>query len=478
MIPPGFRVASVLALVLASIAAAPSASSGGNQITVTKTADTNDGTCDIDCSLREAIIWANAMADIYVIHVPAGTYVLDLIGAGESFAATGDLDLRDDVYITGAGPGKTILDGNLTDRVFDVAAGHGATIADVTIRRGRVTDTGGGAISNGGSLTLYRTVLSNNADIGTSNSSVGGAVINRSLGSITIVNTTISANSALRGGGLFVAGSSKANLTGVTISQNSAGVGGGVVSYGTFSASATTLTGNAASINIAAFAGSGGVATFAYSTIAMNTEPGTVGAIRGSSSTVPSLIGTIVSNNSGRNCGTTVSTQGYNVEDTDTCGFSDPTDRPNTDPMLGSLAANGGPTKTMALAKGSLALDMGGADCGNDQRGVPRPQGASCDAGSYELALCASEPVNIVGTISPDTLFGTTGADVFLALAGADVVSGGDGDDLVCGGAGTDTLKGQGGNDTLNGGSNSDTCDGGPGAADKAYACETQLHIP
>ena len=150
-----------------------------------------------------------------------------------------------------------------------------------------------------------------------------------------------------------MAGSSKANLTGVTISQNSAGVGGGVVSYGTFSASATTLTGNAASINIAAFAGSGGVATFAYSTIAMNTEPGTVGAIRGSSSTVPSLIGTIVSNNSGRNCGTTVSTQGYNVEDTDTCAFSAPDGPPRTRiRMLRSLGSEWWPDKDDGPGKG------------------------------------------------------------------------------------------------------------------------------
>ena len=45
---------------------------------VTKTADTNDGTCDADCSLREAIGAANALAGADIIDVPAGTYTLTI----------------------------------------------------------------------------------------------------------------------------------------------------------------------------------------------------------------------------------------------------------------------------------------------------------------------------------------------------------------------------------------------------------------
>lgn len=62
---------------------------------------------------------------------------------------------------------------------------------------------------------------------------------------------------------------------------------------------------------------------------------------------------------------------------------------------LGKLAANGGPTKTMALHKGSIGLDrIRRATCRaiatTDQRGVPRPQGtlgrrSKCDEGAYEL---------------------------------------------------------------------------------------------
>jgi hypothetical protein len=56
----------------------------------------------------------------------------------------------------------------------------------------------------------------------------------------------------------------------------------------------------------------------------------------------------------------------------------------------GTLADNGGPTKTQAIGPGSPALDAvpsAGAECaGSDQRGVSRPQGAGCDAGAYEWA--------------------------------------------------------------------------------------------
>jgi CSLREA domain-containing protein len=41
---------------------------------VTKTADTHDGTCDPDCSLREAIGAANTNPGADDVPVPAGTY--------------------------------------------------------------------------------------------------------------------------------------------------------------------------------------------------------------------------------------------------------------------------------------------------------------------------------------------------------------------------------------------------------------------
>ncbi len=67
-------------------------------------------------------------------------------------------------------------------------------------------------------------------------------------------------------------------------------------------------------------------------------------------------------------------------------------------PKLGPLAANGGPTKTIALLAGSPAIDRIAVPCGTtpDQRGVARPQGPGCDAGAYEFA----PPRTITGAAS------------------------------------------------------------------------------
>jgi hypothetical protein len=56
------------------------------------------------------------------------------------------------------------------------------------------------------------------------------------------------------------------------------------------------------------------------------------------------------------------------------------------DPQIGTLANNGGPTRTHSLLAGSPAIDAASnTDCpAKDQRGVARPQGAGCDIGSYE----------------------------------------------------------------------------------------------
>lgn len=70
---------------------------------MTKTEDTDDGGCDDDCSLREAVIAANADPGLTCIVVPAGVYTLSIAGVGEDAAETGDLDVTDDLIILGAG---------------------------------------------------------------------------------------------------------------------------------------------------------------------------------------------------------------------------------------------------------------------------------------------------------------------------------------------------------------------------------------
>ena len=75
---------------------------------------------------------------------------------------------------------------------------------------------------------------------------------------------------------------------------------------------------------------------------------------------------------------------GHNLATDETCFLSAAGDRPSTDPKLAALAANGGPTKTQALRPGSPAIS-GATDCPDrDQRGVARPKGKACDIGAYE----------------------------------------------------------------------------------------------
>src|SRR4051794_3163596 len=84
---------------------------------ITTTADVVDRN-DSVLSLREAVLAANASPGVPdTINLPAGTYTLTRTGADEDSAATGDLDLWDDVTIRGAGAATTVVDGNLTDRV-------------------------------------------------------------------------------------------------------------------------------------------------------------------------------------------------------------------------------------------------------------------------------------------------------------------------------------------------------------------------
>ena len=72
--------------------------------TVTTTTDGGAG------SLREAITNSNGNAEADVINLPAGTYTL----------SSGELDISSEVTIAGAGAGTTIIDGDATDRVFNL----------------------------------------------------------------------------------------------------------------------------------------------------------------------------------------------------------------------------------------------------------------------------------------------------------------------------------------------------------------------
>ncbi len=82
------------------------------------------------------------------------------------------------------------------------------------------------------------------------------------------------------------------------------------------------------------------------------------------------------------------------------------------DPQLGALADNGGGTSTMALQNTSPAVGAGNnATCpATDQRGVARPQGASCDIGAFELVLALALRPGFAGAGEPGLTLTVTGA--------------------------------------------------------------------
>jgi hypothetical protein len=103
--------------------------------------------------------------------------------------------------------------------------------------------------------------------------------------------------------------------------------------------------------------------------------------------------------------------EGFNIASDDSCQLAGPGDDPSTDPLLGSLADNGGPTPTRLPDSLSPAVDGGQCIFPNDQRGVARPQDTECDRGAVERAPEDATTTTTSTTTSTDTTTTTlTGA--------------------------------------------------------------------
>ena len=109
------------------------------------------------CTLRAAIMEANAEPGKDRIVVPAGTYSLSTAAIIDDYSIFGDLDITDDLVIEGAGIGATILDGGSRDRILDV---HGARVevSGLSLQNGNTVEIEepGGAVRSSGDLTLTR----------------------------------------------------------------------------------------------------------------------------------------------------------------------------------------------------------------------------------------------------------------------------------------------------------------------------------
>jgi len=403
------------------------------QYLVTKTDDTNDGTCDGDCSLREAISASNANPGAVI--VPAGTYDLTIGGPDEDDNNSGDLDLISSMGLYGAGMTQTIIDAHHIDRVLQLDS-HGTglqsfAIEDLSLRNGnasaiattpfeayggglaqyatfglgpdyigieRVTVTSSFAGNAGGGLaiqapaTIRDSVISNNTS-----SQYGGGGVHFQLDPqrfLDIRGTTIFANAALgpaNGGGIYALGNLR--LTNSTISGNHANYyGGGIHSQrnGVLTMANSTVVFNSAASNPFMIRGGGGVLLDG-------------GTSSGTSSIVNSIIAynTVANASEQPDCAvgsdSVVFTSAYNlVQFPNNCNFAGTGDVTGVDAgVLPALADNGGATPTFALLGGSPALNSGdpagckdvdGVVLTTDQRGAgfPRTIGAACDKGALE----------------------------------------------------------------------------------------------
>jgi hypothetical protein len=402
--------------------------------------------------------------------LPDITTNIDIVGPGSSqLSVSGDGQFRPFRYTNGSTvnsiSGMNVTDGFCDDSCPSGAEGAGIvsagtlTLTDVTVTANTASDSGGtdafvdggGVVNNGGTLHLVLSSVSGNTAFATNatnqNVPEGGGIWNN--GTLTLDRSTVSGNQAVAstvtgnstnavGGGIdHFSGS--ISISRSTISGNSASgtggtagntaIGGGIVMgnspNSTMALDRATVTGNSVSagavnINpnaggILASGGPGSAFTVVSSTISGNTSPaGAANLIFGGET--QSMKNSIVSNplGGGVNCSAAgTASQGFNLEDTNTCGFGQPTDKPNTNPMLdASLADNGGPTVTLALLTGSPAIESGSSSPGEtiDQRGVLRPSddlsvatapgSDGSDIGAFELQ---GQPFPAPLTITPPT---------------------------------------------------------------------------
>ncbi|MCA8988585.1 MAG: VCBS repeat-containing protein, partial [Planctomycetaceae bacterium] len=414
-----------------------------NTILVTTAVDENDGNTDPargqGTSLREAIIAANSNSDQTTILFDAsldGTpIVLTIIGKGENAALTGDLDILEDTIIQGNGVNSTIIDGNDSDRIFELFSGKTLLIDSAKVMNGN--ETNGGAISSTGDLTLQNSVFEGNT------ASTGG-VVYATTGQLNVYGSSLTGNSAAFGGVASLSGASTTLVVDSSfISGNTASSYGGVFRLSSLTSSTNRIINSTIAANESG--GQGGAIyssvsnlVIENSTIAFNESESQGGAIYSFVSDFNIVNSTIALNHARiSNTGTIVSGGGiylsssssdFQIDNSVIAGNKSSTSAspddvrgifetsssnnligdPSTsggltngvkgnivgvdaaDVLESTLADNGGPTQTLALLPGSVAINAGNQDLTTsltDQRGAgfERVVAGQVDIGAFEF---------------------------------------------------------------------------------------------
>jgi hypothetical protein len=197
-----------------------------------------------------------------------GTFTMTQTGS-DNTGLLGDLDITNDLYVLGNGPGLTDLNANLLDRYFHIQNSAEVVIIGVTLRRG-ASPVGGAIRNDGGTLTLNQSVVRNN----TATVSGGGGLANLVFGTAEINQSTFSGNTTANApGGAIYNEEGILEVNDSTLSGNSGSVGGAVYSDLGSSASLrrVTMVDNTASVVAGGIAtGEGSFTNLGFSIVAGN----------------------------------------------------------------------------------------------------------------------------------------------------------------------------------------------------------------
>lgn len=220
---------------------------------VTKTADSADGVCDTDCSLREAI-FAAANGDTIIFSA--------LFNSPQTITlVAGHLPINKNLTFAGNGADLLTVSGNNTNRIFYISGNSTVAISGMKLASGKANVEnaafGGAIYLIDSTLTLTNTILSNNT-ARFNDHSFGGAIY--SLNStLSIINSIVSSNDSPRGGGIFsengivnISNSKVINNTGTGVSGGSLGTAGAQINIfnSTFSGNSGGVSGSGERISI------------------------------------------------------------------------------------------------------------------------------------------------------------------------------------------------------------------------------------